>query len=514
MRLYRALGLQDREIITVVGAGGKTSTIICLARELAALGRRVVVAPTTKMLLSQLRQLVEPVITGDTAHMVAVVAERLNREHLVTCGGAVNDQGKVTGLDAAGVTALASLDIDYLLLEGDGAAGALLKVPADHEPVIPPVTTLVVTVAGLPVLERPLATPFVHRPALAAWLLGKEGGSPVTTDDVGRLLVHPCGGRKGVPPGARWVVLLNQAESYIALQAGREIAGSILTAGNDDFITDVTAISSAGGNRTDVHVTNEMPAMDGNGSQGSFKSGTGVASSFGAPTSNFQLPASIDRVILGAVATTAPVRQVIMRQATQRTAPVGVVVLAAGAGERFGSVKQLVPIDGQPMVLRVAAVARAAMPGDVVVVLGNEADRVAVALEGLAVNIAFNPAYRHGLSTSLQAGLAALGPECQAALFVLADQPGVTPGVITRLCGAYLQERKKIVVPVYRGRRGNPVLIDRAFWPEIMASQGDVGAREIIRAHPEEVLAVEVDCPGVVQDIDTPAQYQAWVERK
>jgi len=453
MRLYQALGLQAREIITVVGAGGKTSALICLARELAAAGRRVVVAPTTKMLLSQLRQLAEPVITSDTASLAAGVATGLKRGNLVTCGSGVTDQGKVKGLDAAGVTALAELDIDYLLLEGDGAAGALLKVPAGHEPVIPPVTTMVVTVAGLPVLGRPLAAPFVHRPRLAAGLLGREEGFLVTAHDVARLLVHPRGGRKGVPPAARWVVLLNQAEDYGLLRAGRSVAGAVFAAGGE-------------------------------------------------------------KVILGAVATPAPVRQVILRQATRTPAPVGLVVLAAGAGERFGGGKQLLSIAGQPMVRRVVATALAALPGNVVVVLGHEAGRVVAALEGLRVNLAYNPGYRQGLSTSLQTGLAALGPESRAALFVLADQPGVTPEVITRLCDAYRQGGKKIIVPVYQGRRGNPVLIDRALWPEIMAQQGDVGAREIIRVHPEEVLAVEVDCPGVVQDIDTPADYQDWLGRQ
>ncbi|KYH31956.1 selenium cofactor biosynthesis protein YqeC [Neomoorella mulderi] len=451
MRLYQALGVQAKEIITVVGAGGKTSALICLARELAAMGRRVVVAPTTKMLLSQLRQLAEPVITSDTASLAAGVAAGLKRGNLVTCGSGVTDQGKVTGLDAAGVTALAELDIDYLLLEGDGAAGALIKAPAAHEPVIPPVTTLVVTVAGLPVLGRPLAAPFVHRPRLAAGLLGREEGSLVTAHDVARVLAHPRGGRKGVPPAARWVVLLNQAEDYELLRAGRSVAGAILAAGGE-------------------------------------------------------------KVVLGAVATPAPVRQVLLRQAV-RPGPVGAIVLAAGAGERYGGDKQLLSIAGQPMVRRVVTTALAAVPGNVVVVLGHEAGRVAAALEGLAADIAYNPGYRRGLSTSLQAGLAALGPESRAALFVLADQPGVTPDVITRLAGAYRQEGKKIIVPVYQGRRGNPVLIDRDLWPQILALQGDVGAREIIRAHPEEVLTVEVDCPGILKDIDTHTDYQAWLHQ-
>lgn len=457
MKFYQALDLQPKEIVTFVGAGGKTAALLCLARELAARGRRVVAAPTTKMLASQLRQLAEPVIDEAPARLAARVANRLQETNLVTCGAGVTSEGKVTGLAAAAVAALATLDSDYLLLEGDGAAGALLKAPAAHEPVIPPVTTLVVTVAGLPVLGRPLAAPFIHRPHLVAGLLGRQEGDRLTATDVARLLIHPAGGRKGVPPGARWAVLLNQAESYAARQAGREVAAAVL-----------------------------------------------------APTSHLPPPTSINRVILGAVATPAPVRQVIPATAGP-AGPVGIIVLAAGAGERLGGGKQLLAIAGEAMVRRVVRTVLAALPGNVVAVLGYEAAGVAAALEGLPVNIAINPDYRRGLSTSLQAGLAALAPENRAALFVLADQPGITPEVLRRLAGAYQQGGKKIVVPVYRGRRGNPVLIARELWPLIMALEGDVGAREIIRAHPEEVLTVEVDCPGVVQDIDTPADYQAWV---
>jgi molybdenum cofactor cytidylyltransferase len=87
---------------------------------------------------------------------------------LVTCGSSITAEGKVTGLDPEQIAALAELEIDYLLLEGDGAAGALLKAPAAYEPVIPPQTTLVVTVAGLTVVGRPLAAPLVHRPPLLA----------------------------------------------------------------------------------------------------------------------------------------------------------------------------------------------------------------------------------------------------------------------------------------------------------------------------------------------------------
>lgn len=448
MLLCQALALQPKEVITIVGAGGKTSALTCLARELAAAGKRVIAAPTTRMLPEQLSRLAEPVLTLDSRRLVAAVSSRLKVANLVTCGAGIDDQGKVVGLDAATVAALKELDVDYLLLEGDGATGALFKAPAAHEPVIPPVTTMVVTVAGLLVLGRPLTPPFVHRPHLVAGLLGRQEGEALDKDAVARVLVHPQGGRKGVPAGARWRVLLNQAEDYELLRRGRAVASAILTAGGE-------------------------------------------------------------MVILGAVATPHPVRQLL---SAPEPAPggVGIVVLAAGAGERLGGGKLLLPLQGQPLVRRAVTTALTATRSKIVVVLGHDAGRVAAVLEGLAVDWALNPDYRQGLSTSLRTGLAALPPGTRAALFVLADQPGVTPGVIRQLLDAYRPGGKKIIVPVYQGRRGNPVLIDRSLWPQLLALRGDVGAREIIRAHPEEVLAVPVPDPGILQDIDTPADYQAW----
>ncbi len=653
MRLSRALGLKAREIITLVGAGGKTAALICLARELAAAGAQVVAAPATRMYIEQLRRLAEPVITADAAVLAGEVRARMAAPPagggcyrpaagifdtrlymaadagnaataagmpaqdggdaasaarmaapnggdaataarmaapnggdaasaagkfapvsgaiekaplmpagmpsfppeglLVTCGSGITAEGKVTGLDPEQIAALAELEIDYLLLEGDGAAGALLKAPAGYEPVIPPQTTLVVTVAGLAVVGRPLAVPQVHRPHLVAGLLGRQEGEPLTAMDVARLLIHPAGGRKGVPPAARWVGLLNQAESYAARLAGREIAELILAAGDAGIITNAAASPSAadtgitpatgrhgeestggvqttndGGARAAIRTHAEevpavavacptIPVLESNGNRGyfqaCFRSGTGVASSCQTPGPRLPISTFIDRIILGSVATPVPVRQV-LRGVAGPPGSVGVIVLAAGAGERLGGGKQLLAIAGEPMVRRVVRTTLAALPGNVVVVLGHDAEQVAAALEDLPVNIAVNPDYRRGLSTSLQAGLAALTPATRAALFVLADQPGVTADVLTQLAVAYTAGHQKIVVPVYQGQRGNPVLIARDLWPQILALQGDVGAREIIRNHPEEVLAVAVDCPGVVQDIDTPADYQAWLEGK
>lgn len=445
MRLCRALGLKQKEIVTFVGAGGKTSALVSLARELAAAGCRVIAGPTTKMHAQQLRQLSEPVIDADEKCLIEKVKSKLSEYPLVTCGAAIDHAGKVTGLSITIVSALLSLEVDYLLLEGDGAAGAWLKAPADYEPVIPRETTTVVTVAGLKSLGRPLASPVVHRPQILARILGREEGVPLTAGDLAAAMLHPEGGRKGLKPGMGWVVYLNQAEERGLLTAGRTVAGKILAGG-----------------------------------------GT--------------------RVVLGSAVAAIPVRQVI--RSRPAAGPVGVIVLAAGAGKRMGNGKLLLPIAGQPMV-RYATVSATAGSFDVVVVTGHEGEGVAAALEDLPVNFAYNPVYHLGMSTSLKTGLAALPPQTQAAVFMLADQPEVSPLVLERLASAYLDHGKEIILPVYRGRRGNPALIARTLWPQVFALEGDKGAREIIARHPEKVLEVEVDCPGILTDVDTPDDYQS-----
>jgi molybdenum cofactor cytidylyltransferase len=281
-------------------------------------------------------------------------------------------------------------------------------------------------------------------------LAGKEQGVLLAASDLTRVLLHPAGGRKAVPGTARWAVLLNQAEDYQRLITGQAMAAEILKHG-------------------------------------------------------------CDRVILGAVATSYPVRQLLPGEAA-RPGPVGIIVLAAGSGERLGRVKQLLPLGGRPLVRQTVTNVLAAGLGPTVVVTGYEAGRVAAALAGLPLNIAVNPDYLQGMSTSLKIGLAAQPPRIKAALFVLADQPGVTALVLQRLVEAYMQSGKKIVVPLYRGRRGNPVLIDRELWPLLLQLEGDIGAREVIKSYPQEVLTVAVDCPGILKDIDTMTDYQQWLQ--
>lgn len=188
------------------------------------------------------------------------------------------------------------------------------------------------------------------------------------------------------------------------------------------------------------------------------------------------------------------------------------VILAAGSSTRLGRPKQLLPLgpgDRPLLAHTLDNAARSALDG-IVVVLGHAAAAIRERIDFAAfpgTRVVVNERYHEGQSTSLHAGLAALPPDTAAALFLLADQPLVTPAVIDALIAAYRAQRAPIVMPAYDGRRGNPVLFDRALFPELLAITGDQGARGVLRAHQDAALEVPVSGTHYTDDIDTEEDY-------
>jgi molybdenum cofactor cytidylyltransferase len=182
------------------------------------------------------------------------------------------------------------------------------------------------------------------------------------------------------------------------------------------------------------------------------------------------------------------------------------LVLAAGRSTRMGGPnKLLAEIGGKPLVRFVAEQALASRANPVVVVTGHERAKVEAALAGLRVRFVHNPDYAAGLSTSLKAGLAALPPEADGAIVCLGDMPQVTAGLIDRMLDAFDPARGAfVVVPTIEGKRGNPVVWSRRFFPDLMALEGDVGARHLIGTHADAVAEVPVEDSGALTDVDTP----------
>ncbi|MBK1663954.1 4-diphosphocytidyl-2C-methyl-D-erythritol kinase [Rhodospirillum rubrum] len=194
---------------------------------------------------------------------------------------------------------------------------------------------------------------------------------------------------------------------------------------------------------------------------------------------------------------------------------IGALVLAAGLSRRMGGVnKLLLDWRGKPLVAHAVDTVLAAGPAAVAVVIGHQGKAVRAALEGRAVALVENPDPGRGLGSSLKRGLAALPADLDGVIVCLGDMPGLTPRLLSRLIAAFAPvEGRAICLPTFGGRRGNPVLFAARFLPEMMEITGDIGARPVIAAHPDQTCEVAMDAlaegASVLMDVDTPEAAKA-----
>ena len=201
------------DVVALVGGGGKSSAMFRLARELTETGGGAIMTTTTKIFGAQ--------ITLSPAHVSAAEAPRdriaaaLSTHGQVLVIGATDaTSGKAEGVSLELFGTLRAWFPEVAIVnEADGSRMRPFKAPAAHEPVIPAETTLVVPLVGADVFGKMLDETHVHRPELIAALSGAALGAPITPETVARVLAHPDGGRKGVPPSARVVAVINKVES-------------------------------------------------------------------------------------------------------------------------------------------------------------------------------------------------------------------------------------------------------------------------------------------------------------
>jgi molybdenum cofactor cytidylyltransferase len=186
------------------------------------------------------------------------------------------------------------------------------------------------------------------------------------------------------------------------------------------------------------------------------------------------------------------------------------VVLAAGASTRMGRPKQLLPLDGRPLLQHVLDAAAGSQLGEIILVLGAHASEVrgAIALPaGGRVRVIVNEQYERGQSESLRCALAAADPDAAAAAILLGDQPGVTSARIDEVLAGFRAGTAPIARPVYGGGTpGHPVVIARHLWPEVERVRGDEGMRSLLAAHPEWLAAIPV-AGAAPADVDTGEDY-------
>jgi molybdenum cofactor cytidylyltransferase len=205
------------------------------------------------------------------------------------------------------------------------------------------------------------------------------------------------------------------------------------------------------------------------------------------------------------------------KRETRASGPrIGAVLLAAGKSQRMGGPNKLLSeIDGTPMVVRVAQRLLASRARPIIAVLGNQAEEVDAALGKLPVERVRNPEFAEGLSTSLKRGIIALPADLDGTLICLGDMPLISGRHIDRLIAAFNPlEGRAIIVPTRRGKRGNPVLWSKRFFPEMAELAGDVGAKHLIGEHAELVAEVEMDDDAILVDIDTPEALAALRQKR
>ncbi len=434
--LPAALGIGDRpELVAFVGGGGKTSLMFALAAQLPG---RVVMTTTTRIFAAQMKRAPAVVYESDLSPLDDALAT--HSRCLVV--------GRVEGEKALGVSPdlparlLARPGVDHVLVEADGSRMRPVKAPAAHEPVIPPGTTLLVSIAGMDALEGELDVA-AHRPELIKGML-KEGdafytGERLTAAGLARVLTHTDGGLKHAPDGARVVAFLNKVDTAERLMAARKTA---------------------------QHVLNER---------------------------------RVYRVVLGALH-----RESAVVEAQRRVAA---AVLAAGTSSRMGRNKLLLPWGNETVLERTLRNVAASSVASVVVITGHEHEQIVTLTKGFG-SVMRNVDYAKGMLISAQTAARHLSPEYEAMLVVLGDQPLVGPDVIDALLAAYATGPHGLVAPMHGGRRGNPVLIDRRYFAELLGLPPDGAPRLLLQRHADDLRLVEVNTDAILQDLDRPEDYE------
>ena len=442
-------------VIALVGAGGKTTFMRRLAREVQGQKWSTLFTTTTRLWEHQFLSLPTPHLVSTLDEALALAGRIKRGEALTLARARLAEAVKVQGLPPAWVDTLAEQGaLDLIVVEADGSRGKPLKAPGEGEPVVPTRTSLFVSMASWNGVGKPLTSRYVHRVEHFAALTGTRPGATITPQAFVRLLTHPEGGLKGCPPRARVLWCINGVDDEARIADAISLARQVLS------------------------------------------------HSHGLSTPH------PPEVMLAALERATPVLAMVGR--------VAAIVLAAGAGTRFGGPKQIAIWRGQPLIHHVLDAVAAAQIDEIIVVLGAHAEVVRQAVDAwsargqgeIPLQVVINSRWAEGQSTSVQSGLRAAGA-VSAAIFLLADQPRVSSALLDALIATHRRTLAGIVRPRYNGQPGAPVLFDRALFGELMALRGDTGGRAIVRAHPREVVYVDWADAEAAIDVDSPQDLEA-----
>ena len=236
MHLHQALDIRLGEMAALIGAGGKTTTMFRVAQELRAEGRKVLATTTTKIFQPR-KPHVDRLFLVDDIDSFAEICRDVPAPVVLGAGTSVGQDGKLLGLLSAWLDRLSEANLlDAILVEADGAASRVFKVPGDDEPVIPERCHLVIWLMALGVLGKPLDGTWIHRAERAIALLSRPAGTIVTEDHIVRLVQHPVGCWKGIPPTSRKVAVINQVDAAADVAQALALGKRLLASGADRVV--------------------------------------------------------------------------------------------------------------------------------------------------------------------------------------------------------------------------------------------------------------------------------------
>ena len=190
------------------------------------------------------------------------------------------------------------------------------------------------------------------------------------------------------------------------------------------------------------------------------------------------------------------------------------IVLAAGESTRMGALKQVLPFGKSTVIETIIASLLKSSVDVVMVIVGHRASDVREALKGIGVEIFVNENYKKGMLSSIKCGVSALPKDAEAFMISLCDQPGIRPENIDVLIDSYRKSGKGIIIPVYKGKRGHPVIFDKRYIDEILCLKEEDGRlREVVWKNSEDILEVEVENIAVIEDMDYMGEYRKLVKK-
>ncbi len=184
------------------------------------------------------------------------------------------------------------------------------------------------------------------------------------------------------------------------------------------------------------------------------------------------------------------------------------LILAAGESTRMKQQKLLMPWNGRTVVEATVEKALTSKADQVLVVTGSHRSEIESLLKSSGVKILVNESYQDGMLSTVLCGIKTIPSAVDAVLVMLGDQPMIQTSVINRIIEIYQKEGAKIILPVWKGKRGHPVLFDLQFREEMFGLKGNPGLRELLQRYPNDVKEVEVDSSEIVEDLDTQEDYQ------